>query len=158
MRLVPHHLTAIVSIDPSSPLPSGLLVSSFNTVTLSPIPMVSFNIKLPSSTYTAIRASRSFTASAINSAPTARMLVDGRPDHVVATSGRLKMGAGGVWWMRCTWVPEKSMEVGDHMIVVGEVMETGKYGEGGEGRVVVYLNGGYRSLDSCLNSLVQDRS
>ncbi|EFE43597.1 putative oxidoreductase [Trichophyton verrucosum HKI 0517] len=63
MRLVPHPVAIVTSTDPNSPPSSafrGMTVSSFNTVTLSPKPVISFNVKLPSETYNAIRFSSRF--------------------------------------------------------------------------------------------------
>ncbi|KAK2738753.1 hypothetical protein FQN57_006920 [Myotisia sp. PD_48] len=63
MRLVPHPVSIITSTDPTAPTNTafrGMTVSSFNTVTLNPSPVVSFNVKIPSETYNAIRASGRF--------------------------------------------------------------------------------------------------
>ena len=135
--------------------PTGLLVSSFNTVTITPTPFVSFNIKLPSRTHSAILASGSFTASGINSAELAqKFLLPSSPQKsdvlkaCTFTSEEegpwLKSGQGGVWWMRCNWVREKSVRVGDHAIMVGEVVSAGKYDKRDERKSLFYLNGAYR--------------
>ena len=135
---------------------AGLLVSSFNTVTLTPKPYVSFNIKLPSRTYATIKASGGFTASGLRDARIADALVKRRyipwDPHAdsfwhdwVENDGRLKKGKGGTWWMRCRLLGEKCVEVGDHMIVVAKVLECGGY-EGGEGVGLVYAEGGYRKV------------
>jgi len=63
MRRVPHPVAIITSTDPYSPAKTafrGMTVSSFNTVTLCPNPIVSFNVKVPSETYNAIRSSCRF--------------------------------------------------------------------------------------------------
>ncbi|KAK2768560.1 hypothetical protein FQN54_000416 [Arachnomyces sp. PD_36] len=65
MRLVPHPVSIITSTSTSTTSPSsspyrGMTVSSFNTVTLSPIPIVSFNVKTPSETLNAIHSSGRF--------------------------------------------------------------------------------------------------
>ena len=135
---------------------AGLLVSSFNTVTLTPKPYVSFNIKLPSCTYATIKASGGFTASGLQDARVADAFVkrrnipldphaDGLWHDWVESDGRLKKGKGGTWWMRCRLLREKCVEVGDHMIVVAKVLECGGY-EGGEGIGLVYAEGGYRKV------------
>jgi len=60
MRRIPQPVVVITTSSPSStasdePLnPCAMTVSSFTTVTLTPTPYVSFNIRKPSSTYTAI--------------------------------------------------------------------------------------------------------
>ena len=135
---------------------AGLLVSSFNTVSLNPGPYVSFNIKLPSSTYAAIEASCVFTASGLKDARVADAFVKhkaaaGRPygdgvwSDLVETDGRLKKGSGGTWWMRCRLQRDKCSQVGDHVIVVAKVVECGGY-EGGEGIGLVYAEGDYRKV------------
>lgn len=135
---------------------AGLLVSSLNTVTLYPRPYVSFNIKLPSRTYATIKASNGFTASGLKDARVAEAftkrkstLADPFGEYVwhdlVESDGRLKKGNGGTWWMRCRLSGEKCVEVGDHMLVVGKVLECGGY-EGGEGIGLVYAEGGYRKV------------
>lgn len=54
---------------------------------------------------------------------------------------------GGVWWMRCAWEREMSAEVGDHVVVVGRVLEAGEYT--GERKLLagVYVDGGYRRVE-----------
>ncbi|MCJ1271356.1 hypothetical protein MMC22_011256 [Lobaria immixta] len=174
MRLAPDSLTIILSQSLTTshkssllqdseldrmasprPQPTGLLVSSFNTVTINPTPFVSFNIKLPSRTHSAILASGSFTASGINSAALARKFLipsEQKKSHFIKAltfttteGGRwLNAGQGGVWWMRCNWVREKSVQVGDHAIMVGEVVSAGMYEKRKEFKTLFYLNGSYR--------------
>ncbi|WEW57664.1 hypothetical protein PRK78_003131 [Emydomyces testavorans] len=70
MRLVPHPVAIITSTQPNSRTGSpfrGMTVSSFNTVTLYPKPIVSFNVKLPSETYDAIRSSQRFLVHLLSS-------------------------------------------------------------------------------------------
>ncbi len=57
-------------------------------------------------------------------------------------------GQGALWWMHCEWVREMSMQVGDHAIMVGEVVAAGKFGKRNERKGVVYLNGIYKE---CFN-------
>ena len=138
---------------------SGCLVSSFNTVTLTPRPYVSFNIRLPSFTYSTIKAANGFTASGLKDARVAdgfanRKFKRNDPHGpyggsflhgAVEADGRLKKGKGGTWWMRCRLSGGKCVEVGDHMVVVGKVLECGGY-EGGEGTGLVYAEGEYRKV------------
>lgn len=142
--------------EDQSPKIAGLLVSSFNTVTLTPEPYVSFNIKLLSRTYCAIKASSEFTASGLKDAQVADAFVkrkftssDYYGDNVwhglVEIDGRLKEGKGGTWWMRCRLLGDKCVEVGDHMVVVAKVVECGGY-KGGEGIGMVYADGVYRKV------------
>ncbi|PGH09075.1 hypothetical protein GX51_00828 [Blastomyces parvus] len=64
MRRVPHPVAIITSTDPKAPTAQtafrGMTVSSFNTVTLYPETIVSFNVKLPSETFNAIDTSSRF--------------------------------------------------------------------------------------------------
>ncbi|KAI4159325.1 MAG: hypothetical protein LQ342_006648 [Letrouitia transgressa] len=159
MRQVPHPLTVVIAQHPHQPTPSGLLVSSFNTVTLAPTPYVSFNLKLPSSTFAAIEASGRFTASAINSAQLARAFLNNGTapaGSCAAATGvvqnvqngtLVKRGRGGVWWMHCVWTREKSTQVGDHLVIIGKVVQAGSYGasesQAGDQRMV-YLDGKYQ--------------
>ncbi|KAI4120224.1 MAG: hypothetical protein LQ347_007130, partial [Umbilicaria vellea] len=64
MRAIPHPLALISCNAPSGS--AGMLVSSFNTITLSPDPYISFNIKLPSRTYAAISSHGRFHLHALN--------------------------------------------------------------------------------------------
>ncbi|KAI4237046.1 MAG: hypothetical protein LQ349_002158 [Xanthoria aureola] len=164
MREIPHPLTVIVAQDTTTTTgtpPAGLLVSSFNTVTLHPTPYVSFNLKLPSSTYDAIKASRTFTASAVADVQLARdFLMDKRAEGYMETmrsnvcdqrSGMLKPGRGALWWMRCRWAEQRSQPVGDHVIVVGEVVGAGYYTHsldekaGASDKPLIYSQGKYRN-------------
>lgn len=52
---------------------------------------------------------------------------------------------GGLWWMQCEWIREMSVQAGDHMIIVGEVLAAGKYTRRNERKGLVYLNGNYRA-------------
>ncbi|PGH11647.1 hypothetical protein AJ79_04787 [Helicocarpus griseus UAMH5409] len=64
MRRVPHPVAIITSTDPTCRTAKsalrGMTVSSFNTVTLYPEAIVSFNVKLPSETFNAITTSSRF--------------------------------------------------------------------------------------------------
>ncbi|KAJ9255002.1 hypothetical protein DTO212C5_9207 [Paecilomyces variotii] len=64
MRQVPHPVAIITASDPNSPTPNeayrGMTVSSFNTVTLYPEPVISFNVKRPSETLHALQTSGHF--------------------------------------------------------------------------------------------------
>ncbi|KAI5296667.1 hypothetical protein KEM52_002072 [Ascosphaera acerosa] len=64
MRSVPHPVAIITATNTRARSPQerfrGMTVSSFNTVTLYPEPVVSFNVKTPSESYNAIRRSKRF--------------------------------------------------------------------------------------------------
>ena len=166
MRPVPHALTVITSFQPEKgpgdePEPRGLLVSSFNTISLSPRPYVSFNIKLPSSTWDAIEASGHFTASGIDNSAIARAFTIGRADSGdkatkggwardwISKDGRLRDPRVAYWWMRCRCITKQSLLVGDHRIAVGEVLQAGEYWYGRTRqleRPLLYMDGAYCRL------------
>ncbi|KAL8695005.1 MAG: hypothetical protein Q9218_000477 [Villophora microphyllina] len=137
MRELSHPLTVIVAQSKDCPRPATLLVSSFNCVTLDPVPHVSFNVKVPSSTYDEINKSTTFTASAITNIQLARHLVMDKTDpryiDVLRThvhndgAGKLVQEKGGIWWMRCQLLEDKCVDVGDHVVVIGKVMSAGFY-------------------------------
>ncbi|KAL4896748.1 flavin reductase like domain-containing protein [Aspergillus ambiguus] len=62
MRRVPYPVAIITATDPHAETPAyrGMTVSSLNTVTLHPDPVVSFNVKRPSETLTALQSSGCF--------------------------------------------------------------------------------------------------
>lgn len=64
MRRVPYPVAIITATDPSGPENTtsfrGMTVSSFSTVTLTPHPVISFNVRRPSETLNALLASRRF--------------------------------------------------------------------------------------------------
>lgn len=64
MRRVPYPVAIITSTDPSEPNTPrgfrGMTVSSFNTVSLRPDPIISFNVRRPSETLTALQSSGRF--------------------------------------------------------------------------------------------------
>lgn len=47
--------------------------------------------------------------------------------------------------MQCRLVQEKCAQLGDHVVVVGEVLRAGEY-EGNKGPGVIYVNGEYREV------------
>ncbi|KAL8695704.1 MAG: hypothetical protein Q9224_003224 [Gallowayella concinna] len=170
MREMPHPLTVIVAqgkkSSRKSKQPAGLLVSSFNTVTLHPAPYISFNIKLPSSTFEEIKKSRTFGASAVGDLRLAKDFLlpkqdeEGKDNLLYTTAlqrnvldgriGLLKHGRGAIWWMKCCWVKGKSVVVGDHIIVVAAVIQS-RYYENVEGqsrgseKPLIYSEGEYRN-------------
>jgi flavin reductase (DIM6/NTAB) family NADH-FMN oxidoreductase RutF len=63
MRRVPYPVAIITATDPHEPLEKafrGMTVSSFNTVTLHPVPVISFNVRRPSETLSALQSSKRF--------------------------------------------------------------------------------------------------
>ncbi|KAF5861340.1 hypothetical protein ETB97_000377 [Aspergillus alliaceus] len=63
MRRVPYPVAIITATDPHEPLDQafrGMTVSSFNTVSLYPEPAISFNVRRPSETLSALQSSKRF--------------------------------------------------------------------------------------------------
>lgn len=160
MRRVPHPVAVITSclvpyVDPSSEpahappdLESrfrGMTVSSFNTVSLHPQPLVSLNVRLPSATYDAIIKSRTFLAHILSSSVAGARVADtfakgnnGTPQafetlvrddqsRVTVLAGSqmqwapLLSGEGVLRVLRCVTLPGKEILVGDHVVLIGEV-------------------------------------
>jgi flavin reductase (DIM6/NTAB) family NADH-FMN oxidoreductase RutF len=127
----------------------GLIVSSFNTITLRPIPYVSFNIKLPSQTYDGIVSTGKFEISPMWSSIAARPF-SGMPERFASTKDEPYAGRtlktlyrGRIFTLQCKWVPEKSISVGDHVIMVGEVVRC-KKNKKYDYPALVYCDGEYR--------------
>ena len=91
MRRVPHPVAIITSTDPTSSRQTafrGMTVSSFNTVTLYPEPVVSFNVKVPSETYNAILSSSRFLVHLLApNATTARLATEFSKGQVNVSPG-----------------------------------------------------------------------
>jgi len=164
MRSTPHPLTTIISYAPKpsdssdtiSQTPYGLLVSSFNTITLDPKPYVSFNIKRPSRTYDAIYQSGRFTASGMSDASIAHAFVKNVGstrvwEQMIGDRGRLKEEKGGVWWMSCALIKNKCVEVEDHVIIVAEVLDAAAYHDGDREMGLVYAEGNYRRVGTIVD-------
>lgn len=122
-------------------------MSSFTSLTLSPTPLVSFNIATPSRTLDAIKSSREFNIHVLagdeSGAAVADHFTRGNMDGVFDTiegatctvntaqdgsvSAPLLKGDGVLRVLRCKLLRDSDMEglvrVRDHVIVVGEVVE-----------------------------------
>ena len=154
MRDVPHPLMIILAGNMNE---NGILVSSFNTATLFPVPIVTFNIKLPSSTYSAIKATGRFSVLAPERVDQAKTYSQGiaaspaRPDegsHMDLASGSESdhgLLPNYIFRLECQWLREKSIEIGDHIIMVGQVLSAHKgHRHPLGGRALIYSNGQYR--------------
>lgn len=126
MRTVPHALAVVTSKTPMG-VTKGLVVSSFNTVTMRTKPYITFNIKLPSSTYDAIARSHRFTITSIWSAETAKAFAN--PSFSLDNPLPLEdadprsLHAGGLFSLVCKWYKVKSVKIKDHVIMLGRVDE-----------------------------------
>ncbi|KAF2752227.1 hypothetical protein M011DRAFT_18831 [Sporormia fimetaria CBS 119925] len=172
MRNVPHPVVVLTAASPSTspPSPLGLAISSFNTVTLDP-PTISFNIRHPSRTLSAIRDDDGkfrihFLSPRPMSAEIAAAFTNGNHEgafEVRRRLVRLDMNAGvvgraegkeGGFTSRAarildphvtasmSCVVEKEVEVGDHVIVVAKVSDVMREQELKE-PFLMYVNGEY---------------
>ena len=160
MRRVPHPVVVITSClvphvaatsEPArAPLDlesrfRGMTVSSFNTVSLQPQPLVSLNVRLPSATHDAITKSSTFLAHILSSSVAGARIADtfakgnnGTPQAfetlvrdkqsrvTVFASPQMQwapllLGEGVLRVLRCVTLPGKEILVGDHVVLVGEV-------------------------------------
>lgn len=95
MRRVPYPIAIITATDPTGPFDAtsfrGMTVSSFNTVTLTPHPVISFNVRRPSETLNALVASRRFLVHLLapgrTTATLARDFSKGNPTLAAMLSG-----------------------------------------------------------------------
>ncbi|KAG8526762.1 uncharacterized protein KY384_008191 [Bacidia gigantensis] len=154
MRAVPHALAVISSILPDGSSPRALLVSSFNSVTVSPIPYISFNIRKTSSTLAAIKSSRRFIVTVIGDPRTANVFADLVPggkmlrQKMLEADGRLKPESGGVICMECRYTRHRQIEVGDHVVIVGEVLDVQpERGRDLKDTALVYWHGEHTPVD-----------
>ncbi|KAK5050419.1 hypothetical protein LTR84_003700 [Exophiala bonariae] len=193
MRHVPHPVAVItatdVSVNPEGGSEGwrGATVSSFNTVTLSPKPVVSFNIRKISSTFDAMRSSGLFNvhllSEAIEATDIASKFASGNassPFHDeegeiesfahltdparTAPSSKLppilqSRDENGhlmvPFRLHCRYMPGKVVEVGDHVVLFGEVLQifhddNAFHGQGSSAPkpCLVYVNGRYVRVES----------
>ncbi|KAI9872521.1 MAG: hypothetical protein M1830_001520 [Pleopsidium flavum] len=177
MRRVPHSVAVITSnMPPYTPPDSyrGMTVSSFNTVTLEPDVIVSFNVRQPSSTYDAIKASGRFDVHVLDGSPLGAAIAErfsqghgkhafleaeqlrDRPETLFVTKSNAEPGGREppviasdevMFALNCELLPE-SVQLGDHVIVLGRVVD---HKQGPDRRVedvqslgLIYVNRCYR--------------
>jgi flavin reductase (DIM6/NTAB) family NADH-FMN oxidoreductase RutF len=148
MRSVPQPVSIITSTDISTgrPVFRGATISSFNTVTIEPTTIVSLNIKRPSSTFDAIESSGYFlvhllkadktTSELANaftkggSADPFRQLKEVSQAKLPQVSGQAAMVSSGPPLIEgysspscllCRYLPRKTVQLGDHVVVFGTV-------------------------------------
>lgn len=193
MRHVPHPVAVItatdVTVNPEGGPEGwrGATVSSFNTVTLSPKPVVSFNIRKISSTFDAMRSSGLFNvhllSEAIEATDIASKFASGNassPFHDedgeiesfahltdparTAPSSKLppilqsRDEDGHLmvpFRLHCRYLSDKVVEVGDHVVLFGEVLQifhddNAFHGQGSTAPkpCLVYVNGRYSRVES----------
>lgn len=129
----------------------GATVSSFNSVTLGPPPIISFNLRVPSTTLSGILKHKQFRVNVLRPTKAAALIADsfvkgkheeafeetarGRHwvglDNVQPLAARTTVGDSAPFIhgvgiravVSCKAIPEKFVEVGDHVIVVAEVIK-----------------------------------
>ncbi|KAL7942912.1 flavin reductase like domain-containing protein [Trichoderma barbatum] len=138
MRLLPHSVVVCTSMHGDTP--RAMTMSSFTSLTLSPTPLISFNIATPSRTLDAIIESRHFNIHIMSGDELGVQVADrftrGNTDDVFngleydtnkTDESPLLRGEGIMYALRCRLLPDEPtrglMKVRDHVIVVGEVVE-----------------------------------
>ena len=159
MRLIPQGLVLVLANKPSRKMRTdslpwlgnkGMLASSFNSVTIKPEPFVSFNVKIPSRTFEEIKETGSFTVLAVNNAFLADAFTGNSEDSDIVLDRMRRSTPAGlarqgvIWWMQCELMPEKSVTVGDHIIVVGRVACMDAFPGMLREQALLYSNGSYR--------------
>ncbi|MCX2729218.1 flavin reductase family protein [Saccharopolyspora sp. NFXS83] len=144
---LPTGVTVVAGRDPGTGSPAGLVVGTFQSLSLDP-PLVTFSVAATSGSWPKVRHARHFSAS---------VLSDGQHDVCHAMSSRRAdkfaalnwhesaegspQIAGAHAWIDCTIVQE--LAGGDHVIVVAEVLRL----QAGGGRPLIFHRGalgGYR--------------
>jgi flavin reductase (DIM6/NTAB) family NADH-FMN oxidoreductase RutF len=148
MRSVPQPVSIITSTDISTgrPVFRGATISSFNTVTIEPTTIVSLNIKRPSSTFDAIESSGYFLVHLLKADKTTSELANAftkgnSADHfrklkkvsqarlpqafgqaaTVSAGPPLIEGYSSPGCLLCRYLPQKTVRLGDHVVVFGIV-------------------------------------
>ncbi|QUH02083.1 flavin reductase family protein [Saccharopolyspora erythraea] len=149
MGHLPTGVVVVAGREPGSGNPAGLIVGTFQSLSLDP-PLVTFSVARTSSSWPKIRPAEYFSAS---------VLADGQNDVCRAMSSKTddKFAAvdwhesadgtpkisGAHAWIDCRTVQE--LEGGDHVIVIAEVLRL----DAGGGEPLVFHRGrlgGYRAL------------
>ncbi|CAM1502780.1 Fc.00g075560.m01.CDS01 [Cosmosporella sp. VM-42] len=137
MRLLTHSVVVCTSTQDTTP--RAMTMSSFTSLTLSPTPLITFNVATPSRTLGAIASSGKFNIHVLAGDPDGAAVashftrgnvgghvLDGLEDVVCDAEGVLR-GKGVLLALRCRVLgdaPEGGLvKVRDHVIVVGEVVE-----------------------------------
>jgi flavin reductase (DIM6/NTAB) family NADH-FMN oxidoreductase RutF len=168
LRLTLRHVPSSIAIITSSPVAptgdsksssAGMTVSSLTSVCLHPRPIVSFNIKLPSTTYSALKGSGSFLVHLISSTKDGAELascfttpggLDNLPDWVQTSSLRIgnyalpRLEGDTIRAVLVCRVLDDELRVGDHVVVLGEVMDIDNSGHEKEG--LLYFDQKYRGI------------
>lgn len=187
MRRIPHPVVVVTAAaihETHQPSPEttfrGMTVSSFNTVTLDPTPIVSFNVRMPSATHTALVPSGFFLAHFLSATAFGARIADAFAksnnasgqafkDLAMEGMGKCKVftgpeihgtplltGRGVLRALRCKLLPGKEIVVGDHVVLVAEVvgiLETSGNDPGvndGEEIGLMYVDRAYKKIGDSL--------
>lgn len=180
MRHMPHSVvvaTASTGTDDESSGFRGMTVSSFTTLTLTPIPIVTFNIRKPSQTLDAIKKTRKFLIHVLSATESGARVADvftkGNGRNVFASpvfevlrmrSGDFKSqppllsSPGIIKVLRCQLREDPTnglLEIGDHVLVLGDVVSIiepppSQTGEEGEDGGLCYIDREYRRVGSII--------
>ena len=136
----------------------GMLAASFTPISLHPDPYVSFNIKLPSRTYEQIARNGKFMVFAPGDATLCAAFAAPGPKHtliqaILSPKGSPSSRKRVVWWARCQLLQDKSITVGDHMIVVGKVTRVKKPRQSTILDIIVYTERKYHTIGGALHPL-----
>ncbi|KAF4971035.1 hypothetical protein FSARC_2048 [Fusarium sarcochroum] len=167
MRLLPHSVVVCTSNQPGDG-PRAMTMSSFTSLTLTPTPLVTFNIATPSRTLDAMRASRGFNVHVLSGdesgASVASHFTRGNVGGSIFEGVEYSQDddeapvlkeEGVMFALRCRVLqdaPEEGlMRVRDHVIVVGEVVEMVRVSaEEDEKFGLVYADRRYRQVGGVL--------
>lgn len=178
MRTMPHSVVVATSTAPSPdcgipPSFKGMTVSSFTTLTLTPSPIITFNIRKPSQTLTAISESKQFLIHILSATESGARVADaftkgnaiGSDVFLNSAFAVLKRGTDGTTQsldppllaaegitkvLRCELQEDKGLiEVGDHVLILGKVLgiiepSTEQKSHNFERRGLCYLDRSYR--------------
>ncbi|KAF4983439.1 hypothetical protein FZEAL_1168 [Fusarium zealandicum] len=170
MRLLPHSVVVCTSYQPGDG-PRAMTMSSFTSLTLTPTPLVTFNIATPSRTLDAIRQSGGFNIHVLSGdergAAVASHFTRGNVGGNVLEGLKgvgysypegegeapVLSGEGVMFALRCRVLrdaPEEGLvRVRDHVIVVGEVVEMVRADEDEEFGLV-YADRKYRQVGGAI--------
>lgn len=154
--------------------PRAMTMSSFTSLSLSPTPLVTFNVATPSRTLDAVRSSGEFNVHVLageeSGALVAENFTRGNTDDVfdrligakcknTTTGGGLEPpileGDGVLYVLRCRVAMDQAPEGGlipvrDHVIVVGEVLEVVPGSRIGDGFGLAYADRSYRAAGAVI--------
>lgn len=138
---LPTGVTVVAGREPGTGAPAGLVVGTFQSLSLDP-PLVTFSVATTSSSWPKVRPAAYFSAS---------VLADGQHHVCRAMSGKQPDKFAGLDWYESAegnpqitgahaWIDCKTLhelEGGDHVIVVAEVLRL----EAGHGRPLIFHRG-----------------